>query len=271
MHRSWRRTKGGVGWLARACAPLLILAGGAGAAQAQHEGSTGPATQIWGNATLGKSRSETTYLELDIEPKWQVSEGEQWRNIDFTPLVERYPTDWLDLTAETTVGNTRQRDGLDTFEITPRIGARFHLFGKMVPFIPGIPGLKYERLPRTRLGVATLVRVEWRNFFYSDDTPNQHEWRARVRLEGKLALNHATLAEARTLYAIGDVEYYQPLSDDIEERFVNKVRSRLGLGYRFSATTKLEFLYIRDWNRDSSEEDGAQDVQAFDLRVKLLF
>ena len=271
MHRCWRRTGATGRWRFAGCVALLIFAVGPSAARAQDEGSTGPSTQIRANLTLGKSVSETTYLELDIEPKWQVSEGEQWRNIDFTPLVERYPTDWLDLAAETTVGNTLQRDGLDTFEITPRIGARFHLFAKMAPYLPGIPGLKYERLPRTRFGVATLVRVEWRNFFYSDETPSQHEWRARLRLEGKLALNHATLAEDRTLYAIGDLEYYQPLSDDIDERYVNKVRSRLGLGYRFSTKTKLEFLYIRDWNRDSPDEEGAEDTQAFDLRVKLLF
>ena len=111
----------------------------------------------------------------------------------------------------------------------------------MVPYIPGIPGLKYERLPRTRLGVSTVVRLEWRNFFYSDDTPDQHTWRARLRLEGKLALNHSILAQDRTLYAIGDVEYYQPLGgENIDERYINKVRSRLGLGYRFSAATKLE-------------------------------
>jgi hypothetical protein len=250
---------------------FVLLALAVTAAMALDEGSSGPSTQVWANVTLGKSRSDTTYLELDIEPKWQVSEGEQWRNIDFTPLVERYPTDWLDLTAEATVGNTRQRDGLDTIEITPRIGARFHLFAKMAPYLPGIPGLKYERLPRRRFGVATLVRVEWRNFFYSDETPNAHEWRARLRLEGKLALNHGTLAEDGTLYGIGDVEYYQPLSEDIDERYVNKVRCRLGLGYRFSSRTKLELLYIRDWNRDSPDEEGSKDTQAFDLKVKLLF
>ena len=254
-----------------ACVAVLVLAGVVRPAGAQDEESSGPATQIWANLTMGKSKGEKTYLELDIEPKHQVSGGEQWRNVDFTPLLEYYPADWLDLTAETTIGNTRQRDGLDTFEITPRVGVRFHIFAKMAPYLPGIPGLKYERLPRTRFGVATLVRVEWRNFFYSDETPSQHEWRARLRLEGKVALNHATLAEDKTLYGIGDVEYYQPLSDDVTERYVNKLRSRLGLGYRFSATTKLEFLYIRDWNRDSPEEEGAEDVQAFDFKVKLLF
>ena len=261
-----------LGRLAPACAALVVLlAGGAGEARAQDEASSGRATQIWANLTLGKTVSERTYLELDIEPKWQVTSGEEWRNFDLTPLAEYYPTDWLDLEAEATLGTTRQRDGLDTLEITPRVGARFHLFAKMAPYRPGVLGLDNERLPLTRLAISTLVRLEWRNVFYSDDTADRHEWRFRLRLESKLALNHAKLAEDRTLYAIVDAEYYAPLGDDIPERYVNKLRARLGAGYRFSGATRLEFLYIRDWNRSSPDEEGAEDAQAFDLRVKLFF
>ena len=224
-----------------------------------------PATQIWANLTLGRTVSDRTYLELDIEPKWQVTSGEEWRNIDFTPLAEYYPTSWLDLEAEGAVGHTRQRDGLDTLEVTPRVGARLHLFKRVVS------GRKRERLPLTRVGLSTLLRLEWRNLFYSDDTPNRHEWRARLRLEGRLAISHETLSQDRTLYAIGDAEYFAPLSDDIPERYVNKVRARLGVGYLFSAATRLEFLYIRDWNRSSPDAAVTEETQAFDLRLKILF
>jgi hypothetical protein len=258
---------------ARACAAILVLAPvlGGGEARAQGETSTGPQTQVWLNFTPGWAKGERWYWELDVEPKWQVSGGEKWRNFDLSPTVEYYPADWLDLEAEATVGNTVQKDGLDTFEITERVGARFHLFAKMAPHRPGIPGLEHERLPLTRLGLSTLVRLEQRNFWYSDDTPDKHEWRARLRLESKLAINHAKLSLDRTLYAIADAEYYQPLGDDIPERYVNKLRVRLGLGYRFRAATKLEFLYIRDWNRTAPDAEAAEDTQAFDLRVKLLF
>ena len=255
---------------ARAWAAILVLALSVAKARAQGETSS-PTTQVWANLILGRKASERTYLELDVEPKWQVTSGDQWRNLDLTPLAEYYPTDWLDLEAETTLGKTHQRDGLDTFEVTPRVGARFHLFARLAPHRPGLPGFKDERLPLTRLGVSTLVRVEWRNFFYSDDTPDRHEWRARLRLEGKLALNRAKLSEDRNLYAIGDVEYYAPLGDDIPERYVNKLRARAGLGFRFSGPTRLEFLYVRDWNRSAPDADASEDTQAFDLRLKLRF
>ena len=123
------------------------------------------------------------------------------------------------------------------------------------------------------MAIATLVRLEHRSFFYSDDTPDKHSWRARLRLEGRLALNHARLAQDRTLYAIGDVEYFQPLGEEVEERYVNKLRVRLGLGYRPSSRTRLEAIYVRDWNRDSPEAYAVEDtgfqpaVEAVLLRV----
>lgn len=257
-----------------ACARMTLLALapvlGTGAAHAQDEASS-PATQIWLNATPGWSKSHRLYLELDAEAKWQVSEGDRWRNFDLTPLVEFYPAAWIDLEAEATVGNTLQRDGLDTFEVTPRVGVRLRLFSKLAPHRPGIPGLKSDRFPLTRLGVSTLARIEWRNFWYSDDTPDRHSWRARLRVEGKLALNRRTLSENGLVYAIGDAEYYRPLGEGVAETYVNKVRARAGLGYRFSAARKIELLYSRDWNRSSPDAEAAQDSQAFDLRVKLLF
>lgn len=233
--------------------------------------ATDPSTQLWANVTLGKMTSRRWYLELDIEPKIQLTRGEEWRNLDLTPVVEFYPSAWLDLEAEITVGATHQYDGFDAFELTPRIGTRVHLFGKMVARRASTSGVGYERLPLTRLGIATLLRLEWRNFYYSDDTADRHEWRARVRLESKVAINHAKLSADRTLYAMADVEYFGPLGDDVVERYVNKVRTRVGLGYRHSAARRLELLYIRDWNRSAPDESSINEAQAIDLRVKIFF
>jgi hypothetical protein len=248
---------------------LLALNSSAALAQTPSPDSDGPQSQIWANVTAGTLRGPHWYVELDFEPKWQVT-GEPWRNLDLSPLVEHYPADWLDLQAEGTLGNTLQRDGLDTIELTTRLGTRLHLFGKIARHRPDVAGLG-ERLPLTRLGVSTLVRVEWRNFWYSDDTPAKHQWRLRLRAEGKLALNRPKLSLDKTLYAIADAEWFLPLSDDIEERYVNKLRVRLGAGFRFSPRTKLELLYIRDWNRSAKDSEASEDVQAFDLRLKLRF
>jgi hypothetical protein len=226
----------------------------------------GTSTQLWGNLTLGHPRSERLYLELDLEPKIQVSGGEGWRNLDATPLVEFYPADWLDLTAEATVGFTHQLSGLNTFELTPRIGVRVHLFQDVWGHLP-----RPERLPGTRLSLGNLLRLESRNFWYSGGQESSHEWRLRNRTEAKLALNRDSLSRDGTLYLIADAEFYVPLGDEIPERFSTKFRVRAGLGYRIDYRMRLEFLYIRDSSRSTLEEDFEDDANIFDFRLKIFF
>lgn len=247
---------------------LLVLAQGAAPrlARAQDDTSSSPANQVWVNANLGKRFSERTFGRLDIEPKWQVSGDEPWRSLDVTPRVEGYPLEWLDLLAETEVGATKQDDDQDTLEITPRIGVTWHMFARMAPLRGEATGHE-PRLSLTRLHLSTLIRLEWRNLFYSDDTPDSHEWRARFRLGGELAVNHGSLAQEHTVYALGDAEYYLPLWGDVSERYVNKVRIRMGLGYRVSRATQIEVLLVRDWNRDSPDGVKSEDVRAVDLNV----
>lgn len=246
----------------------LLLVLGAAQARAQSAASTGPQTQVWADFIAGRRHGERWYGELDVEPKWQLT-GETWRALDLTPALECYPTGWLDLIGSAAVGKTRQSDGLDTLEATPRLGARFHLFAKMAPYRPDLAGLR-ERVPLTRLALATLVRLEWRNLFYSGDTPDKHQWRARLRVEAKLALNRPGLSRDRTLYAAADAEYFLPLGEDVPERYVNKVRTRLGLGFRFSARTRLELLYVRDWNRTAPGAEESEDTRAVEVRWKLM-
>jgi len=240
---------------------LLALAGGVEKARAQTEVST----QLWGNVILGFPKSESLHLELDLEPKAQVSGGEPWRNLDVTPLVEVYPADWLDLTAAATVGLTHQLDGLNSFELTPRIGARAHLFHKVWDKV------RPERVPLSRLNLGILARLELRNFVYSGDAASRHEWRFRTRFEAKVALNQPGFSEDGTLYVIADLEGYVPLGDEIPERFATKLRVRVGLGFRIDYRARVEALYIRDDNRRSSAEGFEQNANIIDLRVKLFF
>jgi hypothetical protein len=153
-----------------------------------------------------------------------------------------------------------------SWELTPRIGVRFHLVKRLWnEFHP-------ERVPLSRLSFANLSRIEWRNLWYSGELgiPNSHETRFRNRTELKLALNHDKLATDGTLYLFTDVEFFVPLQDDVPERFATKRRFRGGLGYRLSRKWRFEVLYIRDFARETLEEEEDIDMNALDIRVKLL-
>jgi hypothetical protein len=222
-------------------------------------------TQIWANITTGWILSDSLYVELDVEPKILVSGDPKWRNIDATGLVEYYPNGWIDLTGEMTLGTTLQTDDLRTTELTFRGGVRFH-FKKNT-----LDRVELLRKPLGRLSVATLVRLEHRRFWYSDSSDRQQDSRLRLRIELKVPLNGPDLAEDGTLFLIADTEGYVPLADEVDERFANKLRGRMGLGYRIDAHHRVDLLYILDRVQDNIEDDPTSSSQAFDIRYRMTF
>ena len=120
-------------------------------------------TQLWANLTLDRVKSDRLLYELDVEPKTliNVPPGETgWGNLDVTPSVAFSAAGWLDLTSELTAGYTHQTDDLNSFELTPRVGAEFHILSRLAA--------TREHPPKRRLALANYFRIEWRNFFYSD-------------------------------------------------------------------------------------------------------
>jgi len=236
--------------------------------------------QLWANAILAYPQNEHLYYELDIEPKGQVQGEPMWVNADATPLLEYYPNNWLDLTAEATVGWTVQNDEIRTFELTPRIGVRFHLLSNLRDKV------KKTRLgaaqsgswllkPLNRLGIANLTRLEYRSFRYAGDIGEPywaHEWRLRNRTELKLGINKADYNAEGTLYMIADLEAFIPLGDAVAERYASRWRVRLGLGYALSYRYRIEALYIRNADRQTLEEEVYEiSSNAVDARLKIFF
>jgi hypothetical protein len=166
--------------------------------------------QLWGNLTLDWAKSARLVYELDLEPKVLLAapEGEPgWRNLDVTPNVEYSATPWLDLVGESTVGFTRQTDNVNSFELSPRVGLRFHLFSRHVPTTGGVLGVR-ELPPARRIVVRDLVRFESRNFVYTGNTgePNSFTSRVRNRLEFLVALNKPELSDDGARYGRGIVQ-----------------------------------------------------------------
>ena len=141
-----------------------------------------------------------------------------------------------------------QTDDVDSTEVTPRLGARFHLFSRRQLLQVA------EQAPQRRIVVRDLVRVESRNFFYSGgDADNESTFRFRNRLEFLLPLNKASITDDGARYWLADWEWFVPL-DDPEERFANRQRIRTGIGYRRSFNWRYELLYIWTRSRDTLDE-----------------
>jgi hypothetical protein len=143
-------------------------------------------TQLWANVTLNWLKSPTLTYELDFEPKVLLTrpEGEPgWNNIDVSPNAEYGWKPWLDMIAEGTIGTTHQTDGIRTFELSPRVGARFHLVSRDVINL----GPRHEQITRRRVLVRdpTRDRTEEREVLSSSYSWASSEWRARRTRRGK--------------------------------------------------------------------------------------
>jgi hypothetical protein len=220
--------------------------------------------QIWANVTLGWVKPSGVVYELDFEPKVMVSvpPGEPgWNNLDITLSVEYPVSRPLDLVGEVVAGRTKQTDDLDTTELTVRGGVRFHLLSRQRRL------LFNEALPKRRLVIRDLVRVESRNFFYSNDDPSESTVRFRNRLEFLLPLNRSNLGDDGAVSTLADWEWFIPLSDP-EERFASRQRVRAGLTYRHSVRWRFAALYIWNRSRDTRAESFTTAENIVDVQVK---
>jgi hypothetical protein len=226
--------------------------------------------QLWGNLTLDWVRSERLVFELDVEPKVLVAAGEGepgWRNLDLTPNAEYSPRAWLDLVAETVVGFTRQTDDVNSWEVSPRVGARFHLFARDVP----VRRFSREHRSARRIVVRDLARIEARNFFYTGaGSGSDSSVRLRNRLEFLVPINRQRLSDDGATYFQTDWEWFVPLGDP-DERFANRQRIRAGFGHRRSHAWRYEVLYFWTRSRNTFEDDFSTTDNTIDIRVKRVF
>jgi hypothetical protein len=222
--------------------------------------------QLWGNILLGFPRTEKLYFEADFEPKVLLSPDNEWRNLDVIPLLEYYPLQWLDLTAEAVLGQTRQTDNLRTFELSPKLGMRFRIIGHLWKIMA-----TGERIPIDRFNLSTLIRVERRILWYSGEKTTERSTRLRFRLETKIAINHAWISLDNTWYLFADAEKFWNIGRNVSEAFNSKFRIRIGPGYRLSYKQRFELLLIYDFARNTIEEDLSKDVIILDLRYKMFF
>ena len=227
--------------------------------------------QLWGNVTFDWLRTARLSYELDVEPKVLVKKPEDdpsWRNLDVTPSLEYAAKKWLDLVGEVATGYTRQTDDVNSWEVSPRIGVRAHLFSRDIqtraPHVRELP-------PARRLVVRDLLRVESRNLFYTGaGNGSDSSVRFRNRLEVLAPLNRARLTDDGARYWLVDWEWFIPLGEP-DERFANKQRIRAGLGYRRNLAWRFEALYIWTRSRNTIEDGFKTSDNIVDIRLKRVF
>lgn len=219
---------------------LLLLACSAAATKAQV-----PDRQFWVDAVPSWRLGTRTGDELEFSlrtARGGAAPTQYWA----TNTVEWAATPWLGLTAVGTLVESRgAAPGTDFFESRLSAGARMMWH-------------------RPRLRVIEYLRLEHRMLRPVGEVPFTIE-RARHREQVIVALNRASLSEARTIYFLSDAEWFL-VHNSHGGWTSNQLRLRAGLGYRLNAHRSFE-LILNDTQHRGSITPAFEDADHV-LRIR---
>jgi hypothetical protein len=206
-----------------------------------------PNTQLWYEVMMNYPFANS----FNIENAFVYStllESPRWKAFDYSPTLEYSLSNSFDLITGATFSYTNQTDNYNTFEIRPMLGTRWHITTRRI---------------LTRL----QIRLEQRNFKNLETKEWETTYRPRIRTELLIPINKKTYYEDRLLYGILDAEALFAVEGDVEERFANRFRLRIGLGYRLNYNSRFEFIYMNQQSKSGIDEDFESSDNIFRFRI----
>jgi len=184
---------------------------------------------------------------------YQTTSGgnEKWRSFNVTPTLEWQSLQYLDVIVNVPVAYTAQTSSYNSFEVDPALSARYHI------------------TQNRRITSNFIFKVEQR-FFQNIET-SAWETSNRMRLKGEVlvAINGRNLFEDNLWWAILDYEEYFVTDHQLDERFANRRRARIGAGYRLNYRNRFELIYTLQSSRDEINDQFSRLDNVFQLRYKM--
>ena len=182
-----------------------------------------------------------TYSTVTGQPKW--------RAFDYNATVEYSLTQNVDLLGAGLVSYTQQTESENTLELRPQLGTKIHF------------------TPNRRIQTRLLLRLEQRNFKNLETNNWEQVMRPRIRGEVIIPINQNSIYRDNLWYAMIDAEYLFT-DKDVQERFANRFRLRIGAGYRLSYSLRFELLYMYQQSRDGIDESFSSSDNILRIRFK---
>lgn len=224
---------------------LLTVLGGRGNAQ-QTDG------QLWLDGEVNYQYRLKHLFQDEISVKSLLFGGSRWMSFDMTPAYEYNINPYIDIVSSVPLSYTIQ-EKFNSFEIRAMLGSRIYL------------------TPLKRPQFRVLVRFENR-WYYETDTEGW-DVNNRIRLRGEFIypLNREMYNSDDLWYSITDAEVFFSTSQDVSERFANRTRFRVGIGYRLSYKLRFEGLYTLQFSRNTIDDHFNSVSNILRLRMKYYF
>lgn len=207
--------------------------------------------QLWLDYQVDYPFGGRYLLEAVASYQTLLSNDGKWRSLSITPTFE-YQGFWrMDVWAEIPMAYTLQTESTNSFELNPNVGVRLNI------------------TPNKRFDTRFLIKAEQRMFRQIE----QNDWDTsnRLRLKGEIwiSFNGPNLYTDKLWYGVIDYEEFIVTNHQLEERFANRRRGRIGVGYRHNYRNRFELIYTRQSSRNMIAEDYVSGDNVIQVRYKM--
>ncbi len=207
--------------------------------------------QLWLEFQLSYPFRNRYLLETTTAYQTLLNPENKWRSFSTSPTFEMSLITWLDLLSEVGIAYTLQKEDVNTFEIAPMVGGRFFI----------TQGKKVD----TRF----VLRYQQRNFQDSETKDWTSSNRTRLRGEIFVSINGPNLFTDNLWYGFLDYEEFIVFDQQVEERFANRRRARIGVGYRLNYKHRFDLGYTLQTSRNEIDEDLIRTDNVIQFKYKM--
>jgi hypothetical protein len=226
------------------CAAIILLTCSYPSIAQKHQ-------QLWFDYQLDYPFANQYLFEVTGSYQTVLTDSAKWRSMNISPVFEYQLTTRFDLIGGVPFAYTNQTSTYNTFEADPYVGTRFHIS------------------QNKRIDSRLILKLEER-FFQNLET---HSWeksnRMRLKAEAWVAINGQNLYQDKLWYAILDYEEFVVVDEQVNERFANRLRARVGTGYRLNYKHRFELIYTLQSSRNKIHGDFISNDNVLQLRYKL--
>lgn len=207
--------------------------------------------QLWFEFQLSYPFGGRYLLENTATYQTLLNKKDKWRSVSISPTFEYTLFTRLDLLSEVGIGYTLQKEGTNSWDIMPMVGGRFFI------------------TQNKRIDTRLVLRYQLRYFRQVE----QNDWdvsnRTRLRGEIFVCINGPNLFTDKLWYVLADYEEFIVLDQQLDERYANRRRARIGLGYRLSYKHRFELTYTLQKSRNEIEGDFQSSDNVIQFKYKM--
>lgn len=207
--------------------------------------------QVWLDYQVDYPFANVYLFEVTASYQTTISANNQWRNISITPNFEWQSFEFLDVMVSAPLSFTNQTEDYKTFNVDPSLGVRYHV------------------TQNKRITSRVIFKLEER--ILRDFEEKTWNFSNRMRLKGEIltSINGPNLFQDNLWWAILDYEEFFVTDQQLDERFANRRRGRVGIGYRLNYRNRFELIYTLQSSRDEIGGDFSRLDNVLQLRYKM--